>query len=96
MSLRELLTEKRQDIFRLADRYGAVNLRVFGSAARGDDGPASDIDLLVEAGPKRAPFFPAGLKEDLEVLLRRRVDIVTPGALHWYIKDRVLSEARPL
>jgi len=81
---------------RLAERYGAVNLRVFGSVARGDDGPASDLDLLVDAGPRRAPFFPAGFKEDLETLLKRRVDVVTPGALHWYIKDRVLREARPL
>ena len=80
----------------LANHYGATNLRVFGSVARGDDGPDSDIDLLVEAGPKRAPFFPAGLKEDLEALLGHRVDVVTPGALHWYIKDRVMREARPL
>lgn len=62
MSLRELLTEKRQEIIRLADRYGAVNLRVFGSAARGDDGPESDVDLLVDAGPKRAPFFPPAFR----------------------------------
>jgi hypothetical protein len=96
VSLSELLAEKRQEIMRLADHYGAVNLRVFGSVARGDDGPASDLDLLVDAGPKRAPFFPAGLKEDLETLLKRRVDVVTPAALHWYIKDRVLREARPL
>jgi hypothetical protein len=94
--LRDLLTEKKADILRLADRYGAVNVRIFGSTARGDDGPSSDIDMLVDAGPKRAPFFPAGLKEDLEMLLKRRVDVVTPGALHWYIKDQVLREARPL
>ena len=90
------MKENRREILRLADRYGAINLRVFGSAARGDDTPESDVDLLVEAGPKRAPFFPAGLKEDLELLLKRRVDIATPGALHRYIKDRVLREARPL
>jgi predicted nucleotidyltransferase len=96
MSLRELLTEKRQEIMRLADRYGATNVRIFGSAARGEDGPASDVDLLVDAGPRRAPFFPAGLQEDLQALLHRKVDILTPGALHWYIKERVLREAKPL
>ena len=96
VSLRDLLTEKKADILRLADRYGAVNVRIFGSTARGDDGPSSDIDMLVEAGPKRAPFFPAGLKEDLEALLQRRVDVVTPGALHWYIKDRGMRAAQPL
>ena len=81
---------------RLAGRYGAVNLRVFGSVARGDDGPDSDIDLLVEAAPKHAPFFPGGFKADLEDLLGRRVDVVEPEALHWYIRDRVLHEAKPL
>jgi uncharacterized protein len=96
MGLRQLLKENRQEIVRLADHYGAINLRIFGSVARGDDGPDSDIDFLVDAGPRRAPFFPAGLKEALENLLKHRVDIVTPGALHWYIKDRVLREATPL
>jgi len=96
MGLQDLLNQKHDEIMLLADRYGAINVRLFGSVARGDDRPSSDIDLLVDAGPKRSPFFPAGLKEDLELLLGRRVDIVTPGALHWYIRDRVLREARPL
>jgi len=96
MKMRELLKEKRLDILRLADHYGAINLRVFGSVARGDETPQSDIDLLVDAGPKRTPFFPAGFQEDLEILLQRRVDVVTLGALHWSIRDRVLQEAKPL
>ena len=45
---------------------------------------------------KTSPLFPAGFQESLETLLKKRVDVVTPGALHWYIKDRVLREARPL
>jgi predicted nucleotidyltransferase len=96
MGLLNQIRAKRAEIMRLADRYGAINVRVFGSVAREEDNPASDIDLLVEAGPKRAPFFPAGLKEELEALLGRKVDVLTPGALHWYIKDRILREAKPL
>ena len=54
------------------------------------------MDLLVDVGPDRTPFFPGGLLADLEELLGRRVDIVTAEGLHWYIRDRVLKEAVPL
>ena len=80
----------------MAARHGARNVRVFGSLARGDSRPDSDVDLLVEAGPDRTPFFPAGLLADLEDLLGRKVDVVTEDALHWYIRARVLKEALPL
>ena len=96
MSLDELLKDKRADILRLAARHGAYNVRIFGSVARGEAGPGSDIDLLVEIGPNRSPFFPAGLKIDLEDLLGRKVDVLTENALHWYIRERVLKEAVPL
>ena len=44
-------------------------------------------------GPERSAFFPAGLIADLEEYLGRRVDVLTEGALHWYIRDQVLREA---
>ena len=92
----ELIRARREDILRLAARHGATNVRVFGSVARGEAGPESDLDLLVDVGPVHSPWFPAGLMADLELLLGRRVDVVTERALHWYIRDRVLSEAIPL
>jgi hypothetical protein len=54
------------------------------------------VDLLVDVGPDPSPFFPGGLLADLEELLGRRVDVLTENALHWYIRDRILREARPL
>ena len=48
MTLRELLSRKREEVLRIAAKHGAYNVRVFGSVARGDDGPDSDIDLLIE------------------------------------------------
>ncbi len=92
----KLIEDHREDILRVAARHGARNVRVFGSLARGDSRPDSDVDLLVEAGPDRTPFFPAGLLADLEDLLGRKVDVVTEDALHWYIRARVLKEALPL
>ncbi|MBI4759206.1 MAG: nucleotidyltransferase family protein [Chloroflexi bacterium] len=96
MGIDELLKEKREDILRIAAQHGARNVRVFGSAARGEAEPDSDVDLLVDAGPGRTPFFPGGLIADLEELLGRQVDVVTEDGLHWYIRERVVKEAVPL
>ena len=96
MDLNRLIKDRREDILRIAARHGARNVRVFGSVARGEAGPDSDLDLLVDAGPGRTPFFPAGLLADLEELLGRKVDVLTEEAIHWYIRERVLKEALPL
>lgn len=90
------MKEKRQEILRISAKHGAVNVRIFGSVARGNAGPDSDLDLLVDVGPNPSPFFSGGLLTDLEALLGKKVDIVTPGGLHWDIRDRVLQEAVPL
>jgi predicted nucleotidyltransferase len=92
----ELLQQKREDIRRIATKHGAYNLRVFGSVARGEARPDSDIDLLIEKGPTTSSWFPAGLVLELEEMLGRRVEIVTEKALDPYLRDRVLSEAIPL
>ncbi len=96
MTLQELLQTKREAILAIAAKHGAFNVRVFGSVARGEAGPESDVDLLVDAGPETSSWFPAGLIIDLEELMGREVDVVTEGALHWYIKDQVVREAVPL
>jgi len=96
MDIAELLEAKKEEILRIASKHGARNVRVFGSVARGEAGPESDVDLLVEVGPGRTPFFPGGLIADLEDLLGKKVQVVTQEDLHWYIRDRVLEEAVPL
>lgn len=65
----------------------------FGSVQRGEDTDTSDIDLLVDFEPGRSLFDQVGLIQDLEDLLGCRVDVVTEGGLHWYIRDRVRKEA---
>ena len=92
----ELLTDKREDVLRIAAKHGAYNVRIFGSVARGEATPDSDIDLLIEKGPATTPWFPAGLVLELEESLGRRVDVVTEKALNPYLRDRVLREAVPL
>lgn len=92
----ELLQHRRDDIQRIAAKHGAYNVRIFGSVVRGEAGPESDIDLLVERGSTTSSWFPAGLVLDLEELLGRRVEIVTEKALNPYLRERVLREAVPL
>jgi len=96
MDTRDLLQEKRDQILQVAAERGASNIRVFGSVARGEAGPESDIDLLVDLESDRSLLDLGGLLSDLEDLLGCRVDIVTEKGLHWYIRDRVLAEAKPL
>jgi uncharacterized protein len=90
------LRQKRNDILRIAARYGARNLRVFGSVARGDDRAHSDVDLLVDMDPDRSLLDIVGLGQDLEELLDRRVDVLTGASLHPALRDRILAESRPL
>ena len=96
MGIDELIRSKQDVIRRIAERHGAKNVRVFGSVARGEAGPESDVDLLVEAGPRTSPWFPGGLIADLEALLGRRVDIVTERGLVPELREQVLREAVPV
>jgi predicted nucleotidyltransferase len=96
MTLQELLTSKRSEVLRLAEQHGAYHVRVFGSVVRGEAGPESDVDFLVERGPNPSRFFPGGLIADLEDLLGCRVHVVTEKALHRMLRDEVMREAVPV
>jgi predicted nucleotidyltransferase len=90
------LQQKRTQIMQIAARYGAHNLRLFGSVARGDDSAGSDVDLLVEMEPDRSLLDIVGLGQDLEELLHRKVDVLTDASLHPALRARILAESRPL
>jgi len=96
MSSLAFLQAKRAEILRVAALRGGHNVRVFGSAARGDEAPARDIDFLIEFEESRSILDLAGLWQDLEELLGRKVDVAEPEGPHWHIRDRVLKEAVPL
>ncbi|MBP1466234.1 nucleotidyltransferase family protein [Candidatus Chloroploca sp. M-50] len=90
------LRSRRAEILTLAEQHGAHNVRVFGSVVRGESGSESDIDLLIDMDEQRSLLDLVALWQDLQDMLGRRVDVVTERSLHWYIRDRVLREARPL
>jgi predicted nucleotidyltransferase len=96
MSIDGLLQEKCEEILRIAARRGAYNVRIFGSVARGEAEPDSDVDFLVELEPSRSLLDLGGLLMDLQDLLGCEVDVLTEAGLRDRIRQRVLSEARPL
>jgi len=92
----EVVAGKREAILQVAAKHGVQRIQVFGSVARGDAGPQSDVDFLIEVGPRHSPFFPGGLVVDLEALLGRRVEVVESDGLYAPLRDAVLKEAVPL
>lgn len=90
------IRSKRQAVLKLAADHGAVNVRIFGSEARGDARPESDVDLLVDMSAGRSLLDLVALGQDLEDLLGRPVDVVTPAALAPELRAAILADARPL
>ncbi len=91
-----LVKEKRGEILRIASRYGARDVRVFGSVTRGESERESDVDFLVELEAGRSLLDLGGLRMELEELLGFKVDVVTESGLYWLLRRRILKEAQPL
>lgn len=87
------LRERREEILAAARARGASRVRVFGSVARGDDSPSSDVDFLVELEPTRSLLDLGGLVMDLSDLLDREVDVVTERDLRPRVAARVMADA---
>ena len=96
MGIADLLKSKRPEILRLAQAHGAHNVRIFGSVARGEARPESDVDFLVEMDSGRSLLDLIELSQDLETLLQRKVDILTDQGLSPYLEQRIHAEAVPL
>lgn len=80
----------------LCRRFGSARLDVFGSVARGEAGPGSDVDLLYELAQGRSLGWGIeDLLQDLADLFGRPVDLVSRKALHPLIRDQVLADAEP-
>ncbi|USR93232.1 nucleotidyltransferase family protein [Phormidium yuhuli AB48] len=94
MTFNELTPTLREQIKAIAAQHGAFNVRVFGSVARNEATPHSDLDLIVDYDIDHiSPWFPIRLIQDLENLLGVKVDVVTPNGLKERIREDVLREA---
>jgi hypothetical protein len=96
MTIEELRRSKRHEILRIAANYGATNVRVFGSLARGEHSPSSDVDILVDLDPNRSLMDLGGLLMDLQDVLHLPVDVATEDMLRPKVRKRALLDAVPL
>ncbi len=96
MGTGQRIRERRDEILRIAASHGASNVLLFGSLARGEDTPESDVDLLIDVTGDTTPWFPGSLVADLEQLLGKRVQVVIRRSLSPLIREAVLREAVPL
>jgi hypothetical protein len=96
MGISEIIQEKKEQILALAAKYGASNVRIFGSVANGTADENSDIDFLVDLEKDRSLFDLGGLLMELQELLNRKVFVTTKNGLHWYVKESVLSEVKTI
>ena len=85
-----------EQLWEVARRHGVPRLRVFGSWARGEAGPDSDLDLLVNVEPGTSLLDVIGLQRALEDLVGNKVDVLTEDGVSPYLKERILAEARSL
>lgn len=94
--LRELVEARRVEIKAIVARHHGRSVAIFGSVARGDERPGSDIDFLVELAPGTRPFEILSIGAELEEALGVKVDVGTPDSLRERVRGDVLAEAVPL
>lgn len=93
MSVSNIIKNRREDIVKITKKYGAKNVRVFGSMSRGEEDMDSDLDIIVEMEQGSSLLDIIAIKQDIEELLGRKVDVVTEASISPYIRDEVLKEA---
>lgn len=93
MLTQETVRQHREAILAIARRYGASDIRIFGSVARGEATESSDLDLIVRFEPDRSLFDHGGLLMDLQDLLGVKVDVVSEGGMRERFRNHVMREA---
>jgi len=93
MTIYSQIQELKNEIVKVAALHGVISISIFGSVARNEDNNSSDIDFLVDFEEGRTLFDLIRLKQELELLLDRSVDIVTSNAIHHRIKEQIINEA---
>ena len=96
MTALEELQRHRDELLAIAAKHGATNVRVFGSAVRGEESPDSDVDFLVDFADDRGFDDLLAMMEAFEAVLGRHVDIVFSRSISPHFRPYIEAEARPL
>lgn len=96
MALLDEIREKKPQLLALAARYGVCDIRVFGSVARGEERPDSDVDLLIAVEPGVDAFAVGGFQMDASDILGRFVHLSFQQGQNQALIERLLQGARPL
>jgi predicted nucleotidyltransferase len=96
MITKDDILKRRDEIVAVAQRYGASDIRIFGSVARGDATETSDVDFIVRFEPGRSLFDHGGLLMDLRELLGVEVDVISEGGIKGRWREHLMREAVPL
>lgn len=94
--LLEELQRKKPELLKIAEKYGVSNIRVFGSVARGEERPDSDVDLLVHLEKNRDGFDLGGFQYNASELLGKYVDVVMDTNIYQPMRPYILNDATPL
>lgn len=94
--IRDIVQRERESIQRIARAHRATRIRIFGSVARGTDGPESDLDLLVAMEPDATFFDLVAMEEEIEKLIGVPVQVVSERGLKPSVVDMILREAVPV
>lgn len=90
------IRDKREQIIDVASRYNVTKIKVFGSVVREEESGNSDIDFLVDCKEECSLFDLIALKEELQEMLKRKIDLVTEQAIHWSLRDKITGEAKEI
>lgn len=93
MVTRDTIRAHRDAILAIAQRYGASDIRIFGSVARGDAVEGSDLDLVVRFAPECSLFDHGNLLMDLQDLLGVKVDVISENGMRERFRNEVMREA---
>jgi predicted nucleotidyltransferase len=97
MTIRDIILTHRQEIIGLAARFGASNLRLFGSASRGDEAQDSDVDFLATVdGEKVSLWNIMDLESELVSIFHRPVHIISDRELPQRFRERIQDDLLPL
>lgn len=91
--LQDIIERQRDQILAIATQYGATNVRLFGSVARDEAQPGSDVDFLVDLTRAWSLFDHIGMQQDLEDLLDCDVDLIVASSLRLHVRDTALAQA---